>query len=547
MGYAPRIIGISQTTGFDPDPMIRRALILPLLLALPTLVRGQATPRVAPDEPVYRDIDRLAAAGLIDTLIVGVRPFSEREVVRLLTEARRNVGRLHPSSAWAEQAIARDLARFSRVDSTWIDGARVELSGMNSPYRAAPSDANGSINAGINPLASNRLGRPLANGATASFETMHDVRLGERLAISLSPRLTTQRFAGGHSNTELTFQTASINALLGNVSIEAGREYAIFGQSPLGGLLFSENSPSLDMLRIGNDHAFVLPWLFRLAGPLRASVLVADPGVGQLHPHAKLAAYHVAALPTPHLELGFEVLDAMGGQGGQPASFGDRVLDAIPVIDVLFRARSDFLFSNKIAGGDFHWRMPSWNGFELYGETVIDDFDVRRLRSVFLDDGGYIVGTALSCITECGRLGVRAEYHQTGIRMYTHDNYPIASHGLVVGDPLGPRGLGAYLTIDGESVRAHYVAVTTAFEVRSGNTYTSGTTGVGSTGFHFVQTSHRPAEKRGRVSGTWTTPALARGIETRATLGVERVSSYAFVNGSNRTNWLANLAFVYRP
>jgi hypothetical protein len=30
-------------------------------------------------------------------------------------------------------------------------------------------------------------------------------------------------------------------------------------------------------------------------------------------------------------------------------------------------------------------------------------------------------------------------------------------------------------------------------------------------------------------------------------VGVERVSSYAFVNGSNRTNWLANLAFVYRP
>jgi hypothetical protein len=526
--------------------MIRRALALCLLTVLPVALAAQATPHVAPDERVYRDIDRLAAAGLIDTLIVGVRPYSEREVVRLLTEAHRNLGRLRRASPWAERTIVNDLARYGPREPRLIDGARTELSGMNSPYRPAPSDQNGSIDAAINPLASNRLGRPLAHGATASLETIHSFRVGQALAISASPRLTTQRFSGGNGRTDLTLQAAAANALIGNVAIDAGREYVIYTQAPSGGLLLSETAPALDMIRIGNDRPFVLPWLFRHAGPFRGSVFVADAGLAQLHPHAQLVGYHIAALPTRRLELGLEIIDAMGGKGGQPASFGDRILDALAIPD-MFRTHSDFQFSNKIAGGDFHWRAPEWSGFELYGETAVDDFDPRRLKSMFLEDAGYILGTSMSCIGECGRLGVRAEYRQTGIRFYTHDNYPIESRGTLLGDPLGPRGVGGYLTIDGESAKRGYVAVTTAFEARSGNSYTSGVTGSGSTGFHFVQTAHRPAEKRARVLGSWTMPSTASGFETRATVGVERVSNFQFVNGSDRTNWLASLALVYRP
>src|SRR5262249_51198573 len=138
------------------------------------------------------------------------------------------------------------------------------------------------------------------------------------------------------------------------------------------------------------------------------TAFVADLGTAQFHPHAKLAGYHVAALPAPNVEIGVEVIDAMGGHGGQPASFGDRVLDSIPIFDVL-RANSDFQFSNKMAGADFHWRVPSWRGFELYAEGAIDDFDARRLESVLLEDGGYLAGLSFTCLVQCGTLGARVE------------------------------------------------------------------------------------------------------------------------------------------
>jgi hypothetical protein len=523
------------------------SLALVSFVAVTSSAAAQARPTVPMDERVYRDIDRLAAAGLIDTLVLGARPFSEREVVRLLTEAQRNLNRNADAQTWATPTIAGDLARWAIEENRPIDAVSGEVAELHSPYRPIPPDGNGSIQATINPLAANRSGRTLADGFTAEAQTFHSATLGSHIALWANPRLTTQSPRSGGSSTDLTLQTAAANFLFGNTSIVVGRDYAIFGQAPTGGLLLSENAPALDMVRVSNDAPFTLPWWFHAAGPIRATLLVADLGEhDQIHPHSKLIAYHVAALPVKQLEVGLEVIDAMGGNGGQPASFGDRVLDAVPIFDVL-RSHSDFQFSNKMAGVDFHWRVPSWSGFELYGQTAVDDFDARRLKSVFLEDGGYIVGTTLSCITECGRLGVRAEYRQTGIRYYTHGDYFIAEHDNLLGDPLGPRGLGGYLTIDGENRAGVYGALSGAFEVRSGNSYEGGSTDATTSDFHFTQTAHRPGEKRARVTGTVSTSHGADRVSLRATAGLEHVTNFGFVAGESRNNLLTTLAIVVRP
>jgi hypothetical protein len=523
------------------------ALLVVTGAVLARTAAAQARPMVPPGERVYRDIDRLAAAGLIDTLVLGVRPFSEREVVRLLTEAQRNLSRNPKAQSWAAPTVAGDLARWTRGTPKPIDAASLELSDMDNPYRPAPSDKNGRINAVINPMAANRAGRVIAHGFTSDLETYHSVTLGSHVALSINPKLVTFEPRINKSQTDLRLQAGSANLLFGNVSIEAGRDYTIFGQSPTGGLLLSDNAPPLTMVRVANDAPFVLPWWFRVLGPMRATAFLADLGAkDQIHPHSKLAGYHIAVLPVRQLEVGLEVVDAMGGNGGQPASFGDRVLDVVPIFDVL-RSHSDFQFSNKIAGVDFHWRVPSWSGFELYGENAIDDFDARRLKSVFLEDGGYVVGTALSCIVECGRLGIRAEYRQTGIRYYTHGDYFLAERQQILGDPLGPRGLGGYLTVDGESRGGIYGALTGAFEVRSGNQYGSAATPPGDADFHFVLLARRPGEKRARLMATVSTDHGAQRVGIRATAGIEHVSNFAFAAGNDRNNVLATVALVVRP
>ena len=516
-----------------------------LTIAVAAAAKGQATPSVPPSAQIYRDIARLGALGLIDTLLVGSKPYSEREITRLLGEAQTNLSRNPAAAEWATRIIQTDLARYGAHVNRPFDAASVEATMLDSPFSAAPSDQNGTIDAAINPLAANRSGRPLADGNTLALASIHSATIGPWIAASISPRLSLLDARGGNSSALFALQSGEINALIAGLSIEAGRTYAAFGPSPTGGLLLSPGGPPLDMVRISNDRPWRVPLFSRVFGPVYGSLLVADLGTRTIHPHSKLAAYHLAMLPHPQFELGVEVIDAMGGRGGQAASFGDRVLDAIPVIDAL-RTGSDFQFSNKMAGVDFHWRMPRWSGFELYLEAGFDDVDSRRWRSVFLEDGGYLAGISVSCLFSCGAFAIRAEYHQTGIRYYTQLDYPIAVRGQLLGDPLGPRGNGAYLTVDDDRGKGGRLSLQGAFEIRSGNTYGSQATGPTSAGFHFVQIARRPGEKRWRGMASWTASELTR-VAPSLSVGLERTSNFNFVDGANRTNAIAQLGLIVWP
>jgi hypothetical protein len=438
------------------------------------------------------------------------------------------------------------LARYQRTANRPIDAARLDVTELNSPDRPAPIDPNGTIDAAINPLTAYSGGRAFVDGTTLGAETAHAITLGRYVVAAISPRAVVSSPRIGESVSSLTMHTGGVSFLFGDFSVEAARDYVVFGQAPTGGLLLSDNAPPLDMVRIWNDRPWRVPGFSRVFGDLRGTLFVADlGGARQIHPHTKLIGWHLTGLPHPQFEIGVQVVDAMGGRGGQPASFGDRVLDAIPVIDA-FRTGGDFQFSNKLAGVDFHWRMPRWRGFELYLEANADDVDGRRLRSSFLEDGGYLGGAALSCVFACGRVGVRAEYHQTGIRYYTHTDYPMTRSGFLLGDPLGPRGNGGYLTVDGDMGKAGRLMVQGAFEARSGNQYGSISDNAHDDGFRFALLTRRPSEKRSRLLASWSGKEDSR-LTVRVTAGAERVSDFTFVAGQDRTNWLARIGVVGRP
>jgi hypothetical protein len=530
-------------------------------------VQGQATVTVPLDAPVYRHIDALGGAGLIDSLIVGQRPYSRREVVRLLREAQRNLDRRAGENGWAERVIAADLLVWGSDDGRRIgdDGRRTTDDGgktvsraaewirvdalyLDSPARTVRPDSNGGIDAAINPLVAYREGRAVYNGSTAALESRHTTEPERHIALFVQPRLiaASQR-AGAGSTSTVRLQSGALNFLFGNLSVEGGRDAVVFGQAPSGGLLLSSNAPPLDMIRLSTDRPAKLPWIIGLLGPLRGTAFIADLGPRQNFPHAKLIGYKLSALLHPQFELGVQVIDQMGGRGSPPGLFRDRLYDLMPLIDI-FRS-SDYQFSNKFAGIDFRWRLPRAAGFELFADGAVDDLDARRWRSTLLEDAGYIAGVSFSCLLECGALGVRAEYHQTGIRYYTHAQFTsgIAQNGTLLGDPLGPRGLGGYITIDYTDPRYGTLALGGAFEARSGNVYGAASTGPEDRGFHFVLFARNPSEKRARALVSWQPMERNRSVTARAALGVERVHNFTFVAGRSRTNVLAQIGVEMRP
>jgi len=519
----------------------------------PVVARAQATPRVPTTDGIYADLDRLAALGLIDHMVAGQRPYSEREIARLLNEASANLDREPRARDWAAGIIARDQDRLALPRVRALEQADAAAGWLDSPFRAIPGDGNGSVDASINPLIAYDQGRPHAgHGGSFSVETRHSALLGSHVAAWINPRVTAfSGSAGGPGGTtaaQLRLQTGGADFFFGNLSLNVGRDYEIFAQAPTGGIELSNDAPAFDAVQLTNDTPARLPGFLSHVGLMKATGFVADLGAHTAHPHSLLIAYKVNALIVRHFEFGFQVEDEMGGQGAPPASLIDRILDLVPPIDAL-RTGSDFLFSNKMAGIDFHLRLPDLAGFELYADGAVDDMDARRFKSSFFNDGGIVTGFAFSCLVDCGRTTIRAEYHQTGIRYYTHTQFPsgFASDHTLWGDPLGPRGLGSYMMIDHDAGRVGTVALDAAYEIRSGNRYGSASADPRDDNFHFTQISHAPGETRRRFMATWTGLPGGHHIGESAALGYERVTDFAFTSGVNRGNWLGRVGVEWRP
>ncbi|MDQ3949129.1 MAG: hypothetical protein M3282_02185, partial [Gemmatimonadota bacterium] len=94
---------------------------LSLALLWPGAAFGQATTNVPVQDLTYRHVERLVAEGLVDTVHVGQRPYSRREVARIAAEAERNLPRLEAKasdttlSAGARTAYGRRLERARAI------------------------------------------------------------------------------------------------------------------------------------------------------------------------------------------------------------------------------------------------------------------------------------------------------------------------------------------------------------------------------------------------------------------------------------------------
>ena len=223
-----------------------------------------------------------------------------------------------------------------------------------------------------------------------------------------------------------------------------------------------------------------------------------------------------------------------------------KAVDAIPIIDGVILHRN-FLFSNKFVGVDIRHTLPGMKGVQFYAEGVFDDFDLRRVKSVFTEDAAYVWGLSASCFTECGRLRASAEYHVTGLRFYAHGGYRsgFTLEQKFIGDPLGPRGRGAYGIVDVDGHRRS-LRFDFAYEDRSGNKYGAVSTTPDDSDFRFIVLERNPAERRWRSTTSMTLGGVRDRLAYTATAGAERVENFGHIQGAWRTNGLIQVGLQIR-
>ena len=495
---------------------------------------------------MYAFVDRLVAARLVDTVLVGQRMMSRREIGRILAAARARAG----DSSWLAVRLREYAEAFPETlrVAPLVTSVETDAISMDSPPRGIDPDANGSIDVRLNPFASNQLGRPIANGQTYSIGAAVSAGVTHWLSLGLRQRssLFDER-GGGDLTNHSEWEQAYARLLWKNVAFTAGRDYVFIGQGNTTGLTTSLNQRGLDQIRIASDRPFVLPWLLRYVGPLHGTMLLADLGKDQYFPHTRFFAYKLSARPHRSFEIAASLAETVGGEGSPDGTFAFKAQDAFPLLDAVILHRRT-LFSNKFVGVDFRYTIPKVNGAQLYAEGAFDDFDLRRVRSVFTEDAGYIWGLSASCFRECGPVRATAEYHVTGLRYYTHGIFHsgFTVDQMIIGDQLGPRGKGAYGTIDLDRTR-HSMALNVAYEARSGDKYGATSSTTDDSDFRFVLLEHHPTERRWRSTATWKSGGLLERTTFSITGGAERVENFAHADGAWRTNWMAQVGVQVHP
>ena len=542
----------------------------------PSQAFAQASITVPTTDRVYRDIRLLIGHDLVDTLIVGQKPYSRMTIARILLQARRNVARTIAQPREGElspDARLRIAARLRHVESvlTRVEkGFRAELNllaaspgtnpnpahhpiasidisliAANSPPRDAINANLGFIDAVVNPMLHHRQGRNVVDGGTASVETVHWTRVSHHIVLFARPRFQISKaFAPQRNINEVTLQNLYASVALGNIEVQLGRDNLAWGQGRDAGLLISNNARGMDMIKISNSRPLTLPWLFRLLGPTKFSLFVAHLGSRRFLPNSYMVGYKISVSPHPQLELGFAVTTEAGGTGAPPASLLERIADPLLFVDLVFLTSSDFQFSDKRAGFDFRLRIPEARGLELFAEAVFDDIRQANLKGMFTQDAGYVVGTYLPRLLDSGKLDLTLEYHFVGIRLYRHKDFR-SGHTLdriLIGDELESAGRAGYLEANWDIGARDLITVEAAYEARSADDYRVIIEDPArSIPLQAIKERSNPQERRYRGVMSWSHWLDGRPFLLKTSVGYERANTFAFQLGRNRNNLIGEL------
>ena len=456
-----------------PSDRLRRAL----LHALTAVALGgvhasaQGTATIPPSDEAYQDIDRLSELGYLDSTIVAQRPYSRREIGRLVRAARERSTQLGERGeslritdlelTIGDGILRRLETRFSReieedpsTDALLaLDDARVSLHYTDAPRRGFVGTYGSPLEATMGSLLPRRLGDPFVAGSTLGVEVGQRLEATSWLAFSARERA---EYAWAKDTSlrkgAAEILLATMRARYRNVALEIGRSQLSWAQSPDEGLFIAADAPALDLVSISSDEPFTLPSVLRWLGPTKAVLFVADLGPSTVRSNSNLLGYKVSILPSSRTEFGATFLNHFGGEGGRPSSFGNRLIDFLPFVDIFRRhnySDSSDVDSDKLLGVDGRLRLGGLSGVVLTGEVLIDDFDVHRIPKLFTGYGSQALGITLPRLFS-PLLSLKLTAKHTGILTYTHTvlTNGITTRGQLLGDELGPdaKAFGARLT-----------------------------------------------------------------------------------------------------
>ena len=335
----------------------------------------------------YEAIERLTALSVIDRAMVVQKPYSRKQaatyVARAIERIRADQIASDGREAVAEPLLARLTAEF-----------RPELIRLGT-LKPSPQDRQGALRAGARittefdafsvgggqtvRFRENRGGEYYANGLGNQTDVRGWAEFNDWAALIVQPKFISNRhvLGIGATNNSQNFYMREFSLKLSyfNVALEAGRGTQWWGPGYHGSLLLTNHAFPLDMIKLGSDQPFRLPWILHDLGEWKINSFLARLEENRDFPRAKIFGLRVSWLPAAWLEIGLTRLTQFDGRG-RDQSFPDIVYDAYVNAanqageqDVNEQAMVDF----RVKVPRVPYLIPFPAGIQLYSELGTED------------------------------------------------------------------------------------------------------------------------------------------------------------------------------
>ena len=438
------------------------SLLWSLLGAILTLVSPvQASVNLPLHHWAYDAIERLTVLGIIDQGLLTPKPYSRKEAAKLISRA---IERIRADKVWEDgrSAVAEPLLNRLMVEF------RAELISVGTLKQRA-SESSGLFHYGARVQSEvdgffvgdgqtvryreNRGGEYYANGVQNQTDVRGWLDVGDWATLMVQPKFISNLNALSQgpvvgpltslNDQHVYLREASLKLTFWNVALEVGRGTQWWGPGYHSSLLLTDNAFPLDMIKLGSDEAFRLPWKLRELGEWKINSFLARLEDNRDFPHANIFGLRLSYLPASWLEIGLTRLTQFGGQGSGE-SFPRTVVDCYKNPPNQGGAQN----CNEQAMVDFRARVPRIpylipfpGGMQIYGELGSED---KWSQYPIPSRAAYLAGLYIPQVFAGDTMDLRIEYadtdytrRKTGLNGVWYNNGTFTSGMRQYGFPLG--------------------------------------------------------------------------------------------------------------
>ena len=391
------------------------------------------------DSWVYPAMTRLYSLGYVDTMFLGMRPWTRRSALHMLQDSQSDI--LQGDSEEAQEILASMLTYLSAEVPEW-DRSRGPVYGLESTYTRMMGITGTTLRDSfhLGQTINNDYGRPYQSGfnSLAGVSTVNEwgpfslyVRgeyqhapSGDGYSNSLANTLSVDDYVGPYvapnapqdtipagpivaQNPFRLVEAAISSHVLGH-EISLGKTDAWLGPSQGGAAAWSNNAENIYSFRINRVEPLRVPLLSRLLGPGRYDFFIGSlkGHTAPNHPwvHSEMFSFR----PTTNFEFAFQRTIIFGGAGHEPVTLHTFLNGFFSLNDTTAAVKvsredpgarySDFSFS---------WRLPFVRNYAtLYLDSFCHD-DVTPISAP--RRAAYRTGVYLSHIPKLNKMDFRLE------------------------------------------------------------------------------------------------------------------------------------------